>query len=70
MKFKVTIQPIQGSEVTYRVGGFDRGDARSQGVDRWLSEDDSRIDSQIAEVFVEPLESEAQTEARLLGRPA
>lgn len=67
-KFKVTIQPIEGPEVSYRVGGFDREDAKRQGVDRWLSESDV----QISEVFIEPLteEAESQREARLLGKSA
>lgn len=67
-KFKITIQPVQGPEVSYKVGGFDGSDARCQGIERWLSEDDDRHTFDIDAVFVEPLESEAQTEARLLGR--
>lgn len=69
MKFTVTIQPIQGSEVSYMVGGFDREDAKRQGLSRWVWEDNRTL-ADIAEVFVEPLaeESESQTEARLLGR--
>lgn len=65
-KYRITIQPIDGPEVSYKVGGFDESDARRQGVDRWIAEHDS----QIAEVFVEPLteESEVQLEAQLYGR--
>lgn len=71
-KFSVTIQPIEGSEVSYKVGGFDRGDAWRQGVYRWYAEDSSRMPSHIADVFVEPLveQPEADLESRLLGRTA
>lgn len=68
-KFKVTIQPIDGPEVSFKVGGFDREDAKRQGLSRWVWENNRSL-AEIAEVFVEPLteESESQREARLLGR--